>query len=176
MARRYKHRKKTKLDRYECILLIIVGLLIGTVFTVGMGYWNATVEPADAIAVTATYQGYDIDHRTRRNFTRKRIAEVDLQFTDHEELSIDGSCAGNDLLASLDALQKGDILDMLVHPNGEDTILSISSDGETILAYENVIKNLSVERWGFFGLGLVCYFCAGLGAYCLITGKYRKYY
>ena len=177
MGRRYKHRKKSKLDKYECILLLVVGLLLGTVFTFGMSYWNAAVDPEEAIAVTATYQGYNIDHRTRRNsVTRKRIAEVDLKFTDHEELSIDGSCADDALLASLDALQKGDTLDMLVHPNGGDTILAITADGKTLLAFKDTMKRLSVERWGFFGLGLLCYFGAGAGAHCLITGKYRKYY
>ena len=177
MARRYKRRKKTKLDRYECILLVIVGLLLGTVYTVGMSYWNADIEPQETIAVTGAYQGYDIDYRRERNGgIRKRIAEVDLQFNDHEELSIDGSCADDDLLAALDALQKGDTLDMLVHPNGGDTILSITAEGETILAFEDAMKRLSVERWGFFGLGVFCYVCAGLGAYCLLTGKYRKYY
>jgi len=173
MARRYKHRKKTKLDRYECILLIIVGLLMGTVFTVGMGYWNADIEPQEAIAVTGTYEGYDIDYsRGRNGVTRKRIAEVDLQFTDRDELSIDGSCADEDLLASLDALPKGVTLDMLVHPNGWDTILSISVEGKSILAFEDATKHLIFKRWGFFALGLFCYFGAGVGAYYLIKRKY----
>ena len=173
MARRYKRRKKLQLTMGECILTIIVGLLMGTLFTVGMSYWNATVDPEDAIAVTATYQGYDIDHSKRRNVvSRKRITEVDLQFTDHEELSIDGSCADDDLLAALDALQKGVTLDMLVHPNGFEMILSITSDGKTILDFEDATKRLTFERWGFFSLGLFSYFCAGVGAYYLIERKY----
>ena len=147
MARRYKRRKRLQMTMFECILLIIVGLLMGTVFTVGMGYWNAAVDPEDAIAVTAVYDGYEIRYgRGKRSANRNKINVIDLRFTDHEELTIVGSCIDNELLDDLYALQKGDILDMLVHSNSGDTILSISSDGETILAYENVIKNLSVER------------------------------
>ena len=172
MGRRYKRRKKLQLTKLECILTVIVGMLLGTVFTVGMGYWNASIAPEDAIAVTATYQGYDIDYSRRNGATRKSIAEVDLQFTDHEELSIDGSCADDALLASLDALQKSATLDMLVHPNGFDMILSITADGETILSFEDATKHLAFERWGFFVLGLLCYFGAGVGAYYLIKRKY----
>ena len=169
---RYKHRKKTKLDKFQCILLLIVGLLLGTVFTVGMSYWNADIDEADAIAVTAAYQGYDIDYSRRNGATRKRIAEVDLQFSDHEELFVDGSCADDDLLASLDALHKGDTLELLVHPNGFDMILSITADGKTILAFEDAMKYLTFERWGFFALGILCYLGAGVGAYYLIARKY----
>ena len=173
MARRYKRRKKLQLTMFECILLIIAGLLMGTVFTFGMSYWNADIEPQEAIAVTGTYEGYDIDYsRGRNGVTRKRIAEVDLQFTDRKELSIDGSCADDDLLASLDALPKGITLDTLVHPNGWETILSISVEGKSILAFEDATKHLTFERWGFFGLGLFCYFGAGVGAYYLIKRKY----
>ena len=170
---RYRRRKKLQMTMAECILLVIVGLLLGTFFTVGMGYWNADVDPDEALAVTATYQGYDIDHSKRSSgFPRKRIAEVDLQFTDHEELSIDGSCADADLLASLDALQKGATLDLLVHPNGFDMILSITADGETLLAFEDATKHLTVERWGFSALGILCYIGASVGAYYLIKRKY----
>ncbi len=157
----------------ECILLIIVGLLMGTVFTVGMGYWNAAVEPEDAIAVTAVYDGYEIRYgRGKRSANRNKINVIDLRFTDHEELAIVGSCIDNELLDDLYALRKGDRLDMLVHPNGGDKLLAITADGETILAFDDAIKSLSVERWGFFALVLFCYLGASVGAYYLIKRKY----
>ena len=48
---RYKHRKKTTLDKYQCILLLIIGLLMGSVFTFGMGHWNAAADVEDALPI-----------------------------------------------------------------------------------------------------------------------------
>lgn len=174
MAIRYRRRKKVQLhDRFECILLLIAGLLMGTVFTVGMSYWNAAVDPEEAIAVTATYDGYEIHYgRGKRSSHRNNINTVDLLFANHERLTIDSSCINADLLDRVYSLQKGDTLDMLVHPNGGDTLLSITADGKTILAYEDAMKMLSVERWGFFALGLFCYLGAGISAHYLIKRKY----
>lgn len=174
MAKRYKRRKKVRLhDRFECILLLIFGLLMGTVFTFGMSYWNATVEPEDAIAVSATYDGYEIHYgRGKRSSHRNNINTVDLLFTDYEQLTIDSSCINAGLLDRVYSLQKGDTLDMLVHPNGGDTLLSVTATGESILAYDDAMKMLSVERWGFFAIGLFCYLGAGVGAYYLIKRKY----
>lgn len=164
---RYKRRRWTRPDKLECILLVIAGLFVGTIFTVGMGYWNAAIEPEKAIAVTATYDGYEVHHG------RRQIKAVDLLFTDHEELAIDGCCVTSDMLDTLAAFKKGTMLNMLVHPNGGDTLLSITADGETILAFEDALKRLTIERWGFFGLGVFCYLCAAGGAYYLTTGKYH---
>lgn len=173
---KYKHRKMTKLDKFECILLLVIGLLLGTTFTFGMHYWNASISQENARPVTATYERYDVKHGSGRNSAaRRRINEVDLHFTDHEKLSIDGSCVTDELLAALSALRSGTSLDMLVHTNS-DAILSIQADSKTILTFEEAIKTLTVERWGFFGLGLFCYLGAGVGAFFLITRKYRKYY
>ena len=173
MGRRYKRRKKLQMTMFECILLLIVGLLMGTVFTVGMGYWNAAVDPEEAIAVTAQYDGYELHYgHGQRSANRNKINHVDLLFTDHEQLTIVVSCITTELLDDIYSLQKGDTLDMLVHPNRGDTLLSITADGETILAFEDAMKRLTFERWGFFGIGVFCYIGAGVGAYYLIKRKY----
>lgn len=167
MGRRYKRRKKLQMTMFECILLLIAGLLMGTVFTVGMGYWNAAVDVEDALPITAEYRDYDVRYSSRRN-----IKDVDLLFADHEALYIDGSCVNSEILAALASLRHGTTLDMLVHPNGGDMLLSIITDGETILTFEDAMERLSFERWGFFALGVFCYIGAGVGAYYLIKRKY----
>ena len=172
MGRRYKRRKKLQLTMIECILLLIIGLLLGTVFTFGMGYWNAVISQEDAIPVTAAYERYDIRYGSgRSSAARRSINEVDLLFSDHEELSIDGSCINDELLAALNTLRSGTLLDMLVHPNG-DAVLSIHTGDNPLLTFEDAMKHLSFERWGFFAIGLFCYIGAGIGAYYLITRKY----
>ena len=167
MARRYKHRRKLQLTMLECILLVIAGLLMGTVFTFGMGYWNESIAPEEALSVTAEYTGHEVDYGRRRS-----INEIDLLFADHGQLTIAGCCISSKLLDALASLKKGDTLDMLVHPNGGNTVLSITAQGETLLAFEDAMQRLSVERWGFLSLGLFAYLWAGIGAYCLIKRRY----
>lgn len=176
MGRRHTPRRKTKLDKFQCILMLVFGLTIGTIFTIGMSYWNAGIIQEEAIAVTAEYQGYEVFHpHSRTGAARRDISTVDLHFSNHETLSIDGSCAATDLLSSLDGIRHGTVLELLIHPNS-DTILAIHAGGRALLSFEDAINRLSFERWGFFAIGILCYLCAGIGAYYLITRKYRKYY
>ena len=177
MARRYRHRRKTRLDKVECILLLIIGLLMGTVFVFGMGYWNAAIEPAEAISVTAQYEGYEPHYRrVKGSALRKKVNVVDLLFTDHDRLTLDSSCINQDLTAEINKLSPGTTLELLVHPNGGETILSITSGGRILLSFDEAMEYLSVERRGFLLLGLFCYILAGISACKLITGSYRKYY
>lgn len=170
---KYKRRKKLQLDKFQCILLLILGLLLGTAFTFGIGYWNATIDQKDATTITAEYAGYEIKYGfRRRGMGGNRINEVDMLFADHEPLTIDGSCVTDELLSSFNTIKRGDTLQLLVHPNGGDIILSITAGNKTLLSFEDAMKSLSFERWGFFCLGLFCYIWAGIGTYYLIAKKY----
>lgn len=176
MGRRHRPGRKVKLDKFQCILMLIIGLVLGALFTIGMGYWNAGITPEEANPVTAEYQGYEVFHpHSRRSAARRSISKVDLHFADHETLSIDGSCASPDLLSSLDGIRHGTVLELLIHPHG-DTILAIHAGDRLLLSFEDAMNSLSFERWGFFAIGMLCYLCAGIGAYYLITRKYLKYY
>lgn len=170
---RYKRRRLLKLDRVECILMVVIGLLMGTVFTFGMHHWNAAVEEEDALPVTAAYQRYDVHYSHSLKNTRRSIQAVDLHFSDHGKLTIDGSCADTALLAALDAIPHGTSLEMLVHPHG-DTLLSVTAGGRTILAFADATRALSIEKWLFSGLGVFCYLCAGIGGYYIIARKYLQ--
>lgn len=174
MGRRYRRRKKLQLDFVQCILMVVLGLLMGTVFSVGMSCWNQAIAREDALAITATYEGYKFDYGNSIRWGRtsgKNLREIDLFFTDIGELSIDSSCSSAALRAALDTLQTGDELSLLVHPNGH-AIVGITAGAETILDFDHAIKRLSGERWGFFCLGLVCYGFAGVGAYYILRRKY----
>nr|MBR4280195.1 hypothetical protein [Clostridia bacterium] len=172
MGRRYKRRKKLQLSFIGCILIIIVGVLLGSVFTFGMHHWNASVHPEDAIAVRAAYTGYDVDYSSgRTGAIRRNIAQVFLHFADHDRLTIDGSCVNTALLDALAALPDGTMLDMLVHPSGS-SVLSIETQGETLLAFEQSQRSLNFEKWGFFALGMIAYAWVGIAAYYLLARKY----
>lgn len=172
MGRRHRKRKKLQLSFLECILIIIVGTILGSVFTFGMHYWNAAVDPEAAIPVRAAYTGYDVDHSiSTTGASRRSIAQVFLHFADHDRLTIDGSCVNQALLDRLDSLSEGTVLDMLLHPAGS-SVLFIEAQGKTILAFEDSLRSLSFEKWGFFALGLIAYVWVGIAAYYLITRKY----
>lgn len=172
MGRRYKRRKKLQLSFVECILIIIVGGLLGTVFTFGMQHWNAAVNPENAQAVRAAYTGYEVDYSNgRTGASRRSIAQVFLHFADHDRLTIDGSCVNQDLLDRLDHLSEGAVLDMRIHPSGS-SVLSIDAQGKTLLAFEQSQRSLNFEKWGFFALGMIAYAWVGIAGYTLIARKY----
>ena len=172
MGRRYKRRKKLQLSFIECILIIIVGTVLGTVFTFGMQYWNAAVSPDEALSLCAAYTGYDVDYSmSSTGASRRSIAQVFLHFADHDRLTIDGSCVNQVLLDRLDSLFEGTVLDMRIHPSGS-SVLSIEAQGKTILAFEDSQRHLSFEKWGFFALGMIVYVWVGIAGYYLITRKY----
>ena len=49
-----RRRKRLQLSTVDCVILIVLGLLIGTIFTFGMRYWNAPITQEQAIRVAAT--------------------------------------------------------------------------------------------------------------------------
>lgn len=59
-SRAYRNMHTKSLGRIEAILVMIGMLFLGTVFSVGMQYWNKPVERAEAIPMTAVYASYDI--------------------------------------------------------------------------------------------------------------------
>lgn len=149
------------------LFLLVVGLFLGTVFTVGMSYWNAPLGRDDAEEVTATYSSYRIDYDYDRYGNRRDIQEVELQFTDHDELSIDGSCVSEEVKNAIKELPVGAELDMLLHPNSS-SIVELKHGEKTILPFEEAVKDLGVERIGFLILGILLYLCAVWGAFVLL--------
>ena len=172
MGRRYRQRRKLQLSFIECVMIIIVCGILGTVFTFGMQHWNAAVDPENAQTVRAAYTGYEVDYSNgRTGASRRSIAQVFLHFADHDRLTIDGSCVNQALLDRLDGLSEGAVLDMRIHPSGS-SVLSIDAQGKTLLAFEDAQRHLSFEKWGFFALGMIAYVWVGIAGYTLIARKY----
>ena len=47
-------KKSKKMTRREAILLVVIGLIMGTVFTFGTKYWNAPITQNEAHQVNKT--------------------------------------------------------------------------------------------------------------------------
>ena len=154
------------------ILLLAIGLMLGSVFTFGMSYWNAPISREDAIPVTATLAAY---HEPTLHDPPHRKDEVSftLSFTDYPQRLYIDSRYGKAVMDAVKAIPAGTELTMLVHPNS-DTILELKHERGTILSFAEAQKDLAGENTGFLYLGGFCYFLALCGGYGLVSHLLRK--
>ncbi len=182
MFRRRGPKRRKRMDSGEAIALVVLGLFLGTIFTVGMRYWNQPIAREDAISVDAAFAGFREapgHEKSKLKIGSSAIVTgsgsavpIILEFSDHAHLQIDGSCVNDALLMQLQALQPGDALTCLVHPNS-NTVMEIVSDGALLMRFDDAVKRLSSEQRGFFILGLVMYAGALYGALNLLPRKRR---
>ena len=159
-------KKSKKMTKGEAIFLLIAGLIMGTVFTFGMKYWNAPITQDEAQQVTATFSSYK---ETKR---RGRVQEIILRFDDHEQLHIDGVSVNEELCDAISKIEIGTDIEMMVHPNS-NTILEMEVGMVKLLEFQDSIEKLSSEASGFMYLGVFCYMLAGVGLFLLILPKKR---
>ena len=154
------------MTKVEAWFLLIAGLIMGTVFTFGVQYWNAPVTKEESIHTTAIYESY----ATQRE--RGRVKEIIVRFKDHEQLYIDGVCINDMLLNSIDSFVPGIELSMIVHPNS-NTIMELHADNQVLLDFQDTVEKLTAEATGFMGLGLFCYVLSVCGLISLLFRKRR---
>ncbi len=152
----------------QAVLFLVVGIILGTVFTFGQQYWKAPILREDTIPVEAEYS-----YHTQR-LVRPDSHAVSIHCSNGEIYSIDAHCVTYDILDFVDTLEKGTKLNMLIHPNS-DTILSLDVGGDSILDFDKVQKNLDYANSGFLCLGIFLYIIAVCGAVRLIVIARQKY-
>ena len=150
-------KPKQKMSKYEAIFLLIAGSLLGTVFVFGMAYWNAPIEQKDTPQIVANFLSYN--ERFDRRYHSKGI---DVFFSDHEQLYIDGSCVNTNLREALNSLPKNTTVHLFIHPNSS-TIMEMRIGARVILSFQEVQQKLSFEKDGFLALGFLCYLAAICG-------------
>lgn len=165
LAERMKKEFIDPMPKAFAIFLIIVGIFMGTVFIVGMHYWEAPLSKADTLSVNATFLSY------KNIYKRGRINEIIVRFEDHEQLTIDGSCLNDKVINKVEALKPGTSLHLYVHPNSSIILEMVDSD-EVIIAFDETIVKLSEEVSSFTVLGIFMYLCAAFGIIKLIRKKY----
>ena len=156
------------------VFFIIVGMVMGTVFTLGMQYWNEPIQREDARVIVATYDSY------YRNESPRHHRGIVVRFTDCDSMNIDSACLRQDVVDSIQELSSGDRVELLVHPNS-DTIWEMKSDTNTILPFELAQERLKCENIAFGILGILLYALAVSGVVSLLfrwrrakTKKKRK--
>lgn len=160
---KHYYRKRTdRIPKAVAWFLVIFGILLGTVFTLGMHYWQSSVSKEDAVYTEAVFDSYDIIYG--RYHTLK---EIKVDFQDRKPLFIDGSCCSQTVLDKMADLRPGSVLCMYVHPNSS-TLLEIQNGNNSILLFDDAIENLSSEVSGFLFLGIFMYLFAICGSIKLI--------
>ena len=150
--------------RGQCAVLIALGLLIGIVFGVFSPRWYAPIAREDAIAETLQFESWTQLHN-RRGGSRG----VNLTFSNGEAHFIDESCENDALTEKLNALQSGEMIDLLTRPDG--TILSLNAAGETILDFDFARQKLERKGKQLTYIGAFGFFCAGVGIVNIIRKK-----
>lgn len=150
--------------RGQCSVLIALGLLIGIVFGVFAPHWYAPIAREDAIEETLQFESWTQLHNRRGS-----SAGVRLTFSNGDMRFIDESCANEAVFEKLNALQSGETIDLLTHPDG--TILSLNASGETILDFDFTQQKLERKGKQFTYIGAFGFFCAGVGIVNIIRKK-----
>ncbi len=156
-------RKKCKksISKGSAVFLVVAGILLGTVFAVGMYYWTRPIEKTDAIRVDATFASY------QKHYRRYHLNSLTLYFSDHEPLSLDNACFTSDVLSHIENMTPATVLELYVRPNS-DTILEMVCGGKVILDFNQAERRLTTKRVSFLILGIFMYTSAAFGVVKLL--------
>ena len=154
------------------IPLLILGLILGSIFTFGMQYWNKYVDKADCPLIETQFFSY---HNIRNRKTRS-IKEIRIDCMDGERYFIDGVSINTALTDALSDLQAYEVITIRLHPNS-NTIVEMTANGTALIEFDETIEKLEGEATGFFFIGIFCYILALMGLYYIIyhVREYWKY-
>ena len=164
-----KRREKQEITLGTAMMLLVVGLILGSIFVFGSQYWGEPIQREDATEVSAIYEAYEINPGKIR---KHHIKQIEITLADHSSVYIDGACVSEDVKDGIKALPEGAKLDMLVHPNS-DTVWELKHGDKTILSFEESQKDIKNENVGFIILGIFMYFCAAIGLSSLLMRGIR---
>lgn len=150
--------------------VLVSGILLGSVFTFGMQYWNKKVSRESCMVIETQFLMYDeIRHRKRS----VNINEIAIECADGNRYFIDGVSINEKLRNNLSVLSENESITLLIHPNS-NTIVEFSSDQGPILDFDETVNKLYNEACGFIFLGIFMYFCAFVGLYYVIFHIVRR--
>ena len=165
-----RYRKRSSPSMQQAIFFLIVGLLMGTVFTFGMSHWNENVPREACKYVETEFLDYHEDRPLRRP---SHIREIMIDCSNGERYSIDSVSINEELKNAVENLSEGEKITLLIHPN-QDKILELSDDDGLILEFEDTITKLGKEKNAFGILGGFMYLLALVGLYHIAAQKIFK--
>ena len=151
--------------------LLIVGTLIGSVFTFGVQHWNAEVPRESCTLVETQFVSYD---EIRQHKRPTKIKEIAIDCANEERYFIDGVSVNKELRDALSALSEYENITLLIHPNSNTIVEFLNKDGDALLSFEETVSKLGGEATGLLFLGFFMYFCALVGLYYTLFHILRK--
>ncbi len=152
------------------VFMLAIGILLGSIFTFGMQYWNENIPREDCTVVKTQFLSYD---EIRHAKPTVRIVEIAIDCADGNRYFIDGVSINEELRDQLSSLSKNDDITLLIHPNS-NTIVEFSNGQTILLNFDETIGKLDTESSGFLFLGLFMYFCALVGLYYTVYHVIRR--
>ena len=150
------------------ILFIFLGLILAVVFNLDPLYYNKTIDREEAVAATGHFESYKYFYSPKSG----AVSEIRIYFSDREELSLVSYHGEMD--EKFETLERGERLDMLLHPNSE-YIWEISTEDGVMIAFDEIKSIARTENTLFSvllgGFGLLCIL---MGSVALIV-KCREY-
>ena len=148
-----KASKNESLSLGQSVLLLVIGVFLGCVFTFGMQYWNQEVTRDSCTIVETQFMDYHIIEG------RRGIREVAVDCVDAERYFIDGVLVNSELKNNLSQLMTNDEITLLIHPSS-DSVVEFSANNLTLIKFDEAIDKLGNEATAFLYLGVFMYLCA----------------
>lgn len=154
----YKTKKSVSARerKSEVIFVIVVGLILGTVFTFGSFYWYSPVTKSEARNIRATFSSYKMSGQ------KDNVQQIIIRFKDHEQLDIDVYCLDDEIIDKVKEIKPGSILNLYAHPNSK-CILEMVYNGEVIIDFDKAVDQLSTRITHFVPCGILMYLFAAYG-------------
>ena len=158
-----RKRKSEPMPLKFAAFMLAVGILMGSVFTFGMNYWNARVTRESCKVINTQFLSHDEiwNHRT------VRIKEIAIDCANGNRYFIDGVSIDTEFRNELSLLSENENITLLIHPNS-NTIVEFTGKHGTLLRFDETIDKLDDESSGFLFLGIFMYFCAVVGLYYVV--------
>ena len=152
------------------VFMLAIGILLGSIFTFGMQYWNKNIPREECTIVKTQFLSYD---ELKHIKPAASIVNIAIDCTDGNRYFIDGVSINKELRNQLSSLSKNDDITLLIHPNS-NTIVEFSNDQTVLLHFDETISKLDGESTGFLFLGIFAYFCALIGLYYTVYHIIRR--
>lgn len=160
-----------QLSRQVAVVFAVLCLFMAVGFARTF-FINQPVDRASAEERTAVYSHYEEEYGPKLRRSINTVNYIELFFEGGENELIRGICANKDLYESLDCLEKGTTLHMLINPDN-NYIIELRADEEEILNFDYAQKKLRQEGTGFLCLGIFMLVLCGYFVYTAITTKER---
>ena len=168
-----KKKYRGRRTKGELILLTIIMLVLGTITAFIMPSSYEPIERADARHIEASYQKHDEVRNSRRR-SNHSVNYIRMYFSDYSDILEIETGITKELRNRLDALDEGDRLSMLVHPQ-LNRILELKAGNETLLSFEESVEIGIRKGKAMRILGIIAYAGALYHLYLLIKGKYTRF-